>query len=90
MNNGDFILVKFSSKRVVFHFIDEVLQSPNKDDILEVTFLLRQPTNTKGALFVIPKKEDIDEIDFENKILKLPKPINDQRWHQALSETVHF
>ena len=38
--NGDFILVKFSSKRVVSHFISEVLQAPNEDDILDVKFPL--------------------------------------------------
>ncbi|KAI0223534.1 hypothetical protein LSAT2_025285, partial [Lamellibrachia satsuma] len=73
--NGDIVLTKSSSKRAVSDFIDEVLQGPNENDILEVKFLVCQPTKMKGALFVIPEKEDIDEIDFEDIILKLPTPI---------------
>ena len=52
--NGDFVLAKFSSKRAVSQIICEVLQGPNEDTILEVTFLVCQPTKMKGALFVIP------------------------------------
>ena len=75
VKNGDFVLAKYSSKRAISHFIDEVLQALNEDDILEVKFLVRQSTKMKGVLFVIPEKEDIDETDFEDIILKLPKPI---------------
>ena len=44
--NGDFVLVKYSSKRAVSHFIGEILQALNEDDILEVKFLVCQPTKT--------------------------------------------
>ena len=59
MKNGDFVLAKYSSKRAVSHFVGEVLQAPNDDDILEVTFIVHQPTKTKGALFFRPEKRKI-------------------------------
>jgi len=51
------------------------LQEPNEEDLLEVKYLVRKPTKIKSAIFVFPEKDDIDEIDFMDIILKLPKPI---------------
>ena len=47
-----------------------VLQEPNEEDLLEVKYLVRKPTKTKSAMFVVPEKDDIDEIDFMDIILK--------------------
>ena len=63
---------------------------PNEDDILEVRFLLRQPTKTKGALFVITEKEDIDEVGFEDIILKLSKPIIKGGTNRTVKHTAIF
>ena len=73
VKDGDFVFVKYCSKRVVSHIVVQVLQDPN-EYISEVKFLICKLTKTKCAMFVFPEKDDFDEIDFKNIILRLPKP----------------
>ena len=90
VKNSEFFLIKKSPKRAVSYFIGEVLHAPNEDDILEVRFLLRQPTKTKGALFVTTEKEDIDEVGFEDIMLKLSKPIIKDGTNRTVKHTAFF
>ena len=75
VKDGDFVLLKYCSKRTVSHFVGVALQEPNEEDLLEVEYLVRKQTKTKSAMSVFREKDDIDEIDFMDIILKMSKPI---------------
>ncbi|XP_041356358.1 uncharacterized protein LOC121373696 [Gigantopelta aegis] len=74
LKTGDYILVKYTTKKKCCNFVGVILDEINDDDIVTVKFLTRQMTKKMGAMFIFPEKDDIDEVGFENVVLKLPKP----------------
>ena len=76
LNEGDFLLVKFTSKISVKYFAGKLIQKDVETDSFEVSYLKRQPTKNQNIQFIFPEKEDTDTVAFEDIVAKLTKPLS--------------
>lgn len=71
LNIGDFIVVKFLTKKIVVHFVGQILKIYNDREV-EAKFLRKKKSEN---MFVFPNVEDISLVVREDVVYKLPKPI---------------
>ncbi|KAF5278025.1 hypothetical protein FQR65_LT15826 [Abscondita terminalis] len=72
LNVGDYIVVKFPTKRTVIHFVGQITTIYN-DTEMEVNFLRKK--KTENGTFVFPDVQDISLVLRGDVVFKLPKPI---------------
>lgn len=74
LKTGDFVVVKYVSKRVVQHYVGRITQEADRFHMLEVRFLVRQPSKKQQDVFSFPEIDDTDDIDIDDIVQKLPEP----------------
>lgn len=67
VKTGDYVLVRFASKKHVKHYVGLVLTMGELE--AQVTFFKK-----KGNTYQSPEQEDTSFVDLDNIILKLPEP----------------
>lgn len=74
LKTGDFVVVKYVSKGVVQHYVGRITQEADRFHMLEVRFLVRQPSKKQQDVFSFPEIDDTDDIDIDDIVQKLPEP----------------
>lgn len=69
IDKGDFVLVKFCTKKSVVYYAGKIHNADNDD--FEVQFM----RNKWGCKFFFPEQDDISYVDKHDIVLKLPTPI---------------
>ena len=74
-NAGNFVIVKFSAKKSVLHYVAELLEHTVDDDNREwkVKFLRKQVTGSVPK-FAYPVVEQVYDVKTRDFVLKLPPP----------------
>jgi hypothetical protein len=86
IRKGVYLLVKYTSKRSVSHFVGVADDDIDDDNCVRVKFLTRQPSSTKGGcMFVFPEKEDVDEINIDDIVRIIPEPTTSGGTKRALT-----
>lgn len=67
LTQGDFVLVRFATKKVLKHYVGKILEVI--DDCYEINFL-----RYKKGKFIYPQAQDISTVDLEDIVMKLPFP----------------
>ena len=83
---GDFVVVKFQTKKSVMHYVAELMNMTTEGDDKEwcVKFLRKQmPSST--LKFVYPQVEQIYDVRANDFVLKLPLPDSGVRRHIVFS-----
>lgn len=73
MKKGQWVLVKYCTKKTVKHFVGQIIRVENGEDIT-VKFVKKYKSK-----YVWPELADIDNVAFENIIKLLPEPEVDRR-----------
>lgn len=63
---GQWILVKYASKKKHLFYVGQILAVPGETRELEVTFARRQSGRSTGSLFKFPDVEDFDNVSFDD------------------------
>lgn len=74
LHPGEFVLVKYESKTTIKYYVGQFQKTLLASLTYEVNFLVKQKTKGKSVQFVYPDKEDIDDVQFEDIVSKLPDP----------------
>ena len=74
--SGDFVLVKYNTKKFKKMFVAQILQVESNGDEMEVSFLRKVGS---GKAYIFPETEDKAWIDSDQAVPLLPKPVFDNR-----------
>lgn len=84
LKKGDWVLVKFSAKKTVKHYVGQIINI--NDDIPIIKYVRKTETKQKGLLFVYPIVDDICELKHITDIVSvLPKPTITRRGQISFS-----
>ena len=74
LDEGDFILVKFATKKTVSHYLGKIESVDVDDDTVDCMFLKRKPTKDGQFLFVFPDVLDASEVSVGDILCKVNPP----------------
>ncbi|KAL0830078.1 hypothetical protein ABMA28_003535 [Loxostege sticticalis] len=84
LKKNDWVLVKFSTKKSVKHYIGQIIDI--KDDIPIIKYVRKTQTRQQGLLFVFPNVDDICELKHVEDIVSiLPTPTFTRRGQISFS-----
>lgn len=66
---GEYIIVKFCTKKTVVHYVGQIKEKANYE--VQVAFMRK-----KGMKFYFPQTEDISTVELSDVVCKLPSPSN--------------
>ena len=74
LDEGDFILVNFATKKTVSHYLGKIESVDVDDDTVDCMFLKRKPTKDGQFLFVFPDVLDVSEVSVGDILCKVNPP----------------
>lgn len=85
ISKGDWILVKYATKKLLKHYVGQVEKFGSDNTTVNFPRLNRKNKNPKTTIFNIPEQTDLDDIENENIIRRLPEPSTGRRGEKIFS-----